>query len=148
MNNELRAAALAYLQQRHVLTLATCTPTDLWAAAVFYVNSGFDLIFLSAGHTRHAQNMAINPQAAATIQADYADWREIKGMQLEGRVQQLTGAEREMAITLYKTRFPFLQDAPPPVQRAFDQVNWYRLTPTRLYLVDNSQGFGHRDQVL
>ena len=148
MNSELRAAALAYLQQHHVVTLATCTAADLWAAAVFYVNSGFDLIFLSAGHTRHAQNLAANPQVAATIQADYTDWREIKGIQLEGRVQQLTGVEREMAITLYKTRFPFLQDAPPPVQRAFDQVNWYCLTPAHLYLIDNSQGFGHRDQVL
>ncbi len=148
MNSELRAAALDYLQQHHVVTLATCTAADLWAAAVFYVNSGFDLIFLSAGHTRHAQNLAANPQVAAAIQADYTDWREIKGIQLEGRVQQLTGAEREMAITLYKTRFPFLQDAPPPVQRAFDQVNWYRLTPAHLYLIDNSQGFGHRDQVL
>ncbi len=148
MNNDLRAAALAYLQQHHVVTLATCAAADLWAAAVFYVNSGFDLIFLSAAHTRHAQNIASNPQVAATIQQDYADWREIKGVQLEGSVQQLTGAAREMAIALYKTRFPFLQDAPPPVQRAFDQVNWYRLTPTRLYLIDNSQGFGHRDQVL
>lgn len=147
MTIDLRTAALDYLRQHHVLALATRTADDLWAAAVFYVNSGFDLIFLSAGHTRHAHHLATHPWAAATIQDSISDWREIKGIQLEGPVQQLAGAEQEMAEALYRTRFPFLQDAPDPIQRAFAQVNWYRLTPRHLYLLDNSHGFGHRDQI-
>jgi len=26
-------------------------------------------------------------------------------------------------------------------------VRWYRLEPQRLYFIDNSRGFGHRDEI-
>jgi uncharacterized protein len=64
------------------MTLATTGSLGLWAAAVFYANVEFELFFLSAGHTRHGQNLAESWQAAATIQEDYADWQEIQGIQL------------------------------------------------------------------
>ena len=54
-----RAQALAYLAAHHVVTIATHGPLGLWAAAVFYANDGFRLVFLSAGHTRHAQNLSL-----------------------------------------------------------------------------------------
>jgi uncharacterized protein YhbP (UPF0306 family) len=85
-----RDLALAYLANHQVMTLATTGPRGVWAAAVFYVNDGFDLIFLSAGHTRHAQNMTAVPHIAATIQEDYRDWQQIQGIQLEGSVSLLT----------------------------------------------------------
>lgn len=142
-----RQAALAYLQQHHVMTLATHGPDGLWAAAVFYASSGFDLYFLSAGHTRHAQNMAAMPRIAATIQEDYADWAVIQGIQLTGDVTQLSGAERLKANAWYQAKFTFLAQAPPLIQAAFEKVNWYRLRPYQLYFVDNTKGFGHRDEI-
>ena len=92
MSDETVKLALDYLAGHHVMTLATYGPEGLWAAAVFYANDGFQLYFLSAGHTRHARNMAASPQAAATIQEDYADWAAIKGIQLEGTVRPLINA--------------------------------------------------------
>lgn len=142
-----RERALAYLAAHQVMTLATNGPQGLWAAAVFYAHDGFRLYFLSSGHTRHAQNIAISPLVAATIQEDYADWGEIKGIQLEGEVEQLDGHEREEAIALYRTRHPFLHNPPVAIASALRKVNWYRLTPLRLYFVDNSRGFGHRDEI-
>jgi hypothetical protein len=142
-----RSAALAYLQQHQVMTLATHGPDGLWAAAVFYASSGFDLYFLSAGHTRHAQNMATTPRIAATIQEDYADWAVIQGIQLAGDAAQLSGAERLKAMALYQAKFTFLAQSPPPIRAAFEKVNWYRLRPYQLYFVDNSKGFGHRDEI-
>ena len=88
------------------------------------------------------------PLAAATIQADISRWEDIKGIQLEGHVQQLTGVAQANAIALYMRKFLFLQQALPPIQTALQKVNWYQLTPQNLYLLDNSKGFGHRDQVL
>jgi uncharacterized protein YhbP (UPF0306 family) len=143
-----RQAALAYLGQHHVMTLATNGPDGVWAAAVFYVNDGFDLYFLSAGNTRHAGNMAISPRVAATLQEDYADWSVIQGIQLAGEVFQLSGRKRLRAITLYRTKFPFLAQAPAAIKSAFEKVNWYWLRPYQLYFVDNSQGFGHRDEII
>ncbi len=130
------------------MTLATNGPDGLWAAAVFYASEGFDLYFLSAGHTRHAQNIAATPHIAAAIQEDYADWAAIQGIQLAGDVAQLSGVARLKAIAVYQAKFPFLSQAPTAIQAAFEKVNWYRLRPYQLYFVDNSRGFGHRDEIV
>lgn len=145
--SEARKCALSYLDAHHVMTLATHGPEGLWAAAVFYASDGFDLYFLSAGHTRHARNIAASPRVAATIQADYDDWSAIKGIQLEGTVRQLAGREREAAMTRYATKFSFLSQPIAVVEAALTRVNWYHLAPDRLYFVDNSRGFGHRDEI-
>jgi len=132
----------------HVMTLATNGPLGLWAAAVFYAHDGFRFVFLSAGHTRHARNMAASPQVAATIQEDYADWAAIKGIQLEGTVRPLAGQERDMVIALYAKKFSFLTQPVSVVEAALARVNWYCLSPSRLYFVDNGRGFGHRDEII
>jgi uncharacterized protein len=144
----LHQTVLAYLQSHQVMTLATVGERDgVWATAVFYANDQFDLYFLSAGHTRHAQNFRHQPHVAAAIQEDYADWPEIKGIQLEGDVVLLSGDERLAAIALYEARYPFLSQAHTQLRAALDKVNWYRLRPTRLYFIDNSRGLGHRDEL-
>lgn len=145
--HDLRQAALAYLAAHQVMTLATYGPDGVWAAAVFYVNKGFQLAFLSAPHTRHAQQMAANPQTAAAIQEDYRDWAEIKGIQLAGEVSLLTGAARAEMIDRYKEKYTFLAQADARMAAAMAKVNWYLLQPTRLYFIDNSRGLGHRDEI-
>lgn len=142
-----RAVAHAYLLAHSVLTLATTGDDGVWAAAVFYASDGFDLYFLSAGHTRHARHIAANPVVAGTIQADYVRWDSIKGIQLAGTVEQLHDAGRELAIGLYCAKFPFVATS-PELAPALRRVNWYRLRPHTLYFVDNSVAFGHRDTII
>ena len=140
----------AYLAGHHVMTLATCGAEGPWAAAVFYVNEGASLIFLSAPNTRHSQNLAQDNRCAATIQEDYREWPEIKGIQLEGRVIELQGAEEKRAQQLYGEKFPIvgpLAKVPPAIVKALARVRWYRLVPERLHFIDNSQGFGHREEI-
>ncbi|MDJ0924192.1 MAG: pyridoxamine 5'-phosphate oxidase family protein [Acidimicrobiia bacterium] len=144
-----RARALAYLADHHVMTLATNGPAGPWAAAVFYVNRGFDLVFLSAPDTRHASDLAANPNTAAAIHEDYEDWPEIKGIQIEGSVRRLRGSERIDAVAHYAKKYPIVRPgaAPAVVRAALARVGWYELTATRCFFVDNSQGFGHRDEI-
>lgn len=147
MDETVQARALAYLATHQVMTLATYGLEGVWATAVFYVNVGFNLFFLSAGHTRHAQNITAVSHIAATIQEDYKDWSAIKGIQLEGEVIQLTGTNRQQAIAYYQQKYPYVSPNNPQLATALQRVNWYRLTPTRLYFIDNSVGLGHRDVV-
>jgi uncharacterized protein YhbP (UPF0306 family) len=147
MRDDAAERALAYLADHHVMTLATQGPLGLWAAAVFYAGKGFQLYFLSAAHTRHARNIASSPQIAATIQEDYVDWRSIQGIQLEGKARRLEGEERDAAITLYGDKFPFVARPTVVVKEALARVEWYCLLPERLFFVDNSRGFGHRDEI-
>ena len=130
------------------MTLATNGAHGLWAAAVFYVHDSFRLYFLSADHTRHAQNIADSPYVAGTIQEDDAQWEKIKGMQFDGTITLLTGAARMRAITTYGKKYLFVTKDIPTIQKALAKVNWYALDLTHLYLIDNSKGFGHRDEIL
>ncbi|MBM4422254.1 MAG: pyridoxamine 5'-phosphate oxidase [Chloroflexi bacterium] len=146
----LREKALAYLRDHNVMTLATNGPLGLWAAAVFYVNDGFALYFLSAPTTRHIHNLEANPSVAATIHEDYKDWRAIKGIQLEGEVRRIAGAEQAAALVRYGLKFPIvgrLADAPAEIASAMSRIAWYKIAPSRLYFIDNSLGLGHRDEV-
>lgn len=144
-----REEALAYLANHHVMTLATTGPDGPWAAAVFYVSEGFELTFLSASSTRHATDLAADPRSAAAIHEDYSDWPDIKGVQLEGRVRRLTGKDRITAIARYARKFPVVgpDQAPELIRAALERVTWYRLVPDRCFFIDNSRGFGHRDEI-
>ena len=144
-----REEALAYLESHHVMTLATSGAEGPWAAAVFYVNDGFTLDFLSSPRSRHAGDLAANRRCAAAIHEDYPDWHDIKGIQLEGSVRQLSGADRLAAIARYARKFPVVRPdrAPELIRAALERIAWFELVPERCYLIDNSKGFGHRDEV-
>jgi hypothetical protein len=141
-----RAKMLAYLEAHNVMTLATAGP---WAAAVFYVNDDFTLYFLSSPQTRHAQALAANPRVAITIHEDYADWRSIKGIQLDGVAAQVPAEECTRVRGLYGAKFPLIGEASktPAIAKALAKIEWYKVTARSVYFVDNSVAFGHRDRI-
>lgn len=151
MPDALRERVLDYLRTHHVMTLATEGDQGPWAAAVFYVSDGFTLYFLSAPSTRHCTGIARRARVAATIQEDHADWPRIKGIQLEGVASELGGADADRARQLYGDKYPIvgkLAQAPAAIVEALAKIRWYRVVPDRLYFIDNSAGFGHRDQII
>lgn len=144
-------AAAEYLTGHNVMTLATQGAGGPWAAAVFYANDGHSLIFLSSPNTRHCRNLIQDARCAATIQEDYSNWAQIKGIQLEGRVTELQGAEENRAQQLYGKKFPIaspLGKVPSAIVKALARVSWFRLIPEHFYFIDNSKGFGHRDEIV
>ena len=146
-----RDRALAYLAGHHVMTLATAGPEGPWAAAVFYASEAFDLYFLSSPSSRHCVALRANAAAAATVQEDYADWRAIRGVQLEGRVEELAGDEAGRVQVLYGAKFPVASprdDTPAPIAAALAKVRWYRFVARHAFWIDNAAGFGKREQVL
>lgn len=146
MARDPRRLALDYLAAHHVMTLATHGEDGVWAAAVFYTHHEFDLFFLSADHTRHAQHLLRFARAAAAINDQESDWRAIRGIQLEGSVLRLAGAARAEAIARYLVRFPYLA-TDRELTAAFARVSWFHLRPERFYFIDNRQGLGHRDEI-
>jgi uncharacterized protein YhbP (UPF0306 family) len=139
-----------YLVTHHVMTLATHGADGPWAAAVFYASDGCELIFLSSPASRHGLDLAQDARCAATIQEDYREWAEIKGIQIEGRVRELRGEEERHAQRLYGGKFPLLSPlahVPPVIVKALAKVRWFRLVPERFHFIDNSKGFGHRDEI-
>ena len=142
-DDAVRRRVLAYLAAHNVMTVATTEP---WAAAVFYVNNGFRLHFLSAATTRHCARLAEDDRVAITVQEDGGDWRAIRGVQLEGTVAPVPAEALPGVKRLYAGKFPFAGAAgAPELVRALAKVDWYTVTPSRVCFVDNGRGFGHRD---
>ncbi len=154
--DDVRTIALEYLASHNTVSLATVGPDGPWATTVFYVNLGFTLYFLSEPTTQHVQNLAHSSTIAATVNEDYRDWREIKGIQMAAVCGEVA-SKREIARVLpaYLKKYPFVAQFLSPGQllsgmriagRALD-VRIYRVAPTRLLYLDNARGFSHREEI-
>jgi uncharacterized protein YhbP (UPF0306 family) len=154
MAEELKRQILQYLQAHNTMTLATCAANVPWAATVFYASEELNLYFFSAPDSRHCTDLAVNAKVAVTVQEDYRDWREIKGIQLEGNVALVDSVlEKAKALAVYARKYPdviklFMDPASGVFHRAFLKVKFYRVTPERVFFIDNAQGFGKRQELV
>jgi uncharacterized protein len=156
MEPDPRPDAQAYITGHNTVSLATLGPDGPWASSVFYVNLGFNLYFLSEPTTQHSRNIAGTPTISATINEDYKDWREIKGIQLSGVCAEVRGkVEAGRALAAYVKKYPFVATFLKPGQllrgmqiggRPLD-VRLYKISPTRLLFLDNARGFSHREEI-
>jgi len=135
----------AFLQVHHTLTLATCGDRgEPQAADLYYVLlDGLRLAFISAASSRHIANIRRDPRVACTIHAVVAEWRAIRGIQIEGTCAPLTGWEGMRAWARYLARFPFvLRDA--PLRQALHKMQPYAITPHWVRWIDNSVALGYK----
>ena len=138
-------SARRYLLEHNVLCLSTCIENSSWVAPVFYSVFNERIVFLSAPHTRHCKNIVLNPKVSASIQEDYKDWVEIKGIQLQGTVSRIGDDAIPSVIDAYAEKFPITgSEAPEEIRNALDKISWYELSVERLFFTDNSKGLGHR----
>lgn len=148
----LKKIILQYLASHHTLTLATVQTGEPHSATLFYVNIGFKLYFLSSPASRHGVNLARTAPVSATINEDYARWRSIKGIQLEGTVRKLGGLWENGKLALaFTQKFPDVADFfSSPLQLGEEiiakvkSVEFYELSPSRLLFLDNELGLSHR----
>jgi uncharacterized protein YhbP (UPF0306 family) len=154
MAEELKRQILDYLQGHNTMTLATCADNVPWAATVFYASEELNLYFFSTPDSRHCTNLAANAKVALTVQEDYRDWREIKGVQLEGEVALVDSVlEKAKALAVYARKYPdviklFTDPTSGVLHRAFQKVKFYRVTPERVFFIDNARGFGKRQELV
>jgi uncharacterized protein YhbP (UPF0306 family) len=154
MPDELKQEILRYIETHNTMTLATSMGDVPWAATVFYASDHFKLYFFSAPDSRHGQNLAANPRVGVTIQEDYRDWREIKGIQLEGTVKIVDSlTQKAKAMAAYARKYPkiiqlFTNPANGIFYQAFLKVKFYCITPKKLFFVNNEKGFGKREELI
>lgn len=101
------------------------------------------------------RNIEDSPDAAASIHHNPKNWQDIKGIQMEGVVNDGgTGPQAIAAFGLYLKRFAFSGNLPyQPFTNSLNSfkeqfnVNWYAFMPHRLVYVDNSIEFGYKLQL-
>ena len=169
-NIKLKETVLKYLEEHYTRTIATAKGGVPWAASVFYANDEFILYFLSDPDSRHSKDIEENSFVAVTVNEDYHDWRQIKGVQIEGKAELVvTEEEVARATVAYVAKYPFtavylkLMSTPfPKVVKYLDKflsrlpsapsfattVNhrFYKVTPAKVRFIDNAKSFGHNEE--
>ncbi|MGB6067582.1 MAG: hypothetical protein WBG50_22480 [Desulfomonilaceae bacterium] len=149
---ELEGAVIAYMDSFTTMTLACSTEDKPWTAAVYYARQGLDLIFFSSPTSRHSEIFSRNPLAAAAIHGDYRGWKEIKGLQMEGRIHSVTGPKaKARAISTYVKRHPFVREflsdplsISSKIASKMTKVKLYFFRPDAILYLNNEAGFGTR----
>jgi len=173
---DLKQVVLDYLSAHNTMTVATVRDNVPWAATVFYANDGFTLYFISNPDVCvHGQNIACNPSVAITIYEDYPltglnDWRKVQGIQMEGVAKMLTTEEEiAQAVRIYAEKYsftaPYLKSmfSFPQVVSVLNRLirklplvpdftassanRFYKVTPQRVWFVDNEISFEKRQEV-
>lgn len=128
----------------NTMTLATADAGRPHAAPVYFAASPqLELFFFSAGDSLHSRHLAQDPRVAAAIYPLCQGWQDIRGLQLHGTVALVESSPAwEAAWRFYQEKFPFVRALKAVVARN----RLYVLTPTWVRLVDNTQGFGHKQE--
>jgi uncharacterized protein YhbP (UPF0306 family) len=148
MSNQLITRIKQFLADHTTLTLATIARDGRpQAAPLFYAEmDDLSLIFISEKKVRHSQNIVRDNRVAATIYADGQQWQSIQGIQLEGTCKGLTGPPAQVARTIYLSKYPFIEKN-KLLKLMLHKVTFYQITPIWLRLIDNTRGFGHKEEL-
>jgi len=149
MDTELGRQIASFLAAHHVMSLATAGPGGPHAASLFYACDGLALIWVSEPASQHSRDIEADARVAATVAPDYSDFAAIRGVQIVGAAQRIVAAdEHKRQLAQLEKRYSFLgqlAEGPPKLREAYARTAVYRLQPTRIVLIDNSKGFGHKE---
>ena len=80
-------------------------------------------------------------KCAATIQNDGLEWEIIKGLQIKGIVELAD----ENDWDIYFKKFPYIKEN-KTLSNSLKKVNLYKFIISWARLIDNSKGFGNREE--
>ena len=133
------------------MSLATCHDGLPWSTDLCYASDdSCQLYFVSSVTKWHCQHIAADPRVSVSISGECSDWQEIKGLQLVGAASVVSKADREAVIETYLTKFPALKKLhqASEILRIFRESSFYRISSEWIRLIDNSKGFGHKDEMV
>ena len=133
-----------FMENHNTMTLATYGKGGTGAAAVFYatIKKSASLVFVSSPESDHIKNLEISKKCAATIQGDGLEWKEIKGLQLKGEINQAN----EKYWENYLGKYPYIRTN-EELSKALEKVNLYEFQITWARLIDNTIVFGNRTEI-
>ncbi|MGQ9501932.1 MAG: pyridoxamine 5'-phosphate oxidase family protein [Anaerolineae bacterium] len=149
MNAAVLEQVRAFLKAHHTLTLATRgSQGEPQAADLYYVLlDGLQMGFISSTSSRHIANIQRDPRVACTVHAVAHQWRDIRGVQIEGTCALLSGWDGMRAWARYVAHFPFvLRDA--PLLKALRGMQLYCITPHWVRWIDNSIELGYKVELV
>ena len=123
-----------FLQEHHVLSLATCSQSELSSCNLFYVydKDTNSFIVASSEDTNHIQHILQNSLVAGTVVLETKTIGKIQGVQFKG---EFVGLEESSLKKLYFKTFPYALAMNPKLWQI--KINYFKMT-------DNRLGFGKK----
>jgi uncharacterized protein len=142
---EQRSIIISFLTAHSTMALATVTAAIPQVTPVFYVSDdAMNLYWLSSPDSRHGANIAQNGNAAVTIFEPVWQWKDFRGLQIEGVVSLVTDERiREQLLTLYLRKFTRLPDLDSPAA----VTTMFVLAPKWLRWIDYGVRLGFKTEV-
>lgn len=152
---KLKKLAESFIAGWNIMTLATTSERGVWAAPVYYVYLDSCFYFFSDPESRHVRDALMSGQAACAISAFSASWRDIRGIQMKGRIKPVSGGWQAVNVfRAYIQKYSFVseffdsgQDMDPEMFLDRFRVKLYQFTPDETYYLDNSIRFGFREAI-
>lgn len=147
MDNATRDFVLGILGQARDLTLATIRQDGYpQATTVSYANDGLTIYVGIGKDSQKADNIRHNNKVSLTVNADYTDWREIKGVSMGAVAEILSDpADIRRAGDYLLKRFPQAAEWASPEQSG--QMAFLKIEPRVISVLNYEKGFGHTDLV-
>ena len=123
-----------FIQEHHVLTLATAVENEVSACSLFYAFDAKSNFFVvaSAEDTFHIQHIMQNSKVAGNILLETQEVGKIQGLQFRGIFRELKDVKLK---ALYFKNFPYATVMMPKLWQI--EVDYFKLT-------DNRLGFGKK----
>ncbi|MEA2099638.1 MAG: hypothetical protein U9P72_05875 [Campylobacterota bacterium] len=125
---------VSFLDEHHVLSLATSDANELSVCSLFYIFSQDELSFVvaSSDETLHINHIKKNKYIAGNIVLETKSVGKIQGVQFRGEFLELV--DKKLS-NLYFKAFPYSKILKPKLWRI--KVNYFKMT-------DNRLGFGKK----
>jgi len=145
MDKSMEDFVLGLIKNHNILTLATLRKDGYpQANTVSYANDGLTIYFSTAGDSQKVVNIKVNNKVSLTIDKDYPDWNQIKGLSMAATAEVLASPDEiQKAMACLIQKFPFLKDMPEPEE----PMAIIKITPGIISALNYDHGFGHTDLV-
>ena len=147
MDKSIQEFILGIINNGKDLTLATIRPDGYpQATTVSYANDGMTIYVAVGKGSQKADNIRHCNKVSLTINSDYLDWNQIKGLSMGALAEIINDPEEiKHAGAHMLERYPQVTEWVNSPQMA--DVVWLRISPQIISVLDYEKGFGHTDLV-
>ena len=137
MTNNTDKKIYSFIEEHHVLSLATSNNGQAYMANCFFIfnKDSNEFIFTSSIETRHGKEMLENSKVAASIVLETKTIGKIQGLQITGTASKLEGELEKKAKKQYLFKYPYAILKTETMWSI--SVDFFKLT-------DNRLGFGKK----
>jgi general stress protein 26 len=138
---------LELMGEHNIMTLATIREDGYpQATTVAYVNDGLTIYVVVSPDSQKVDNIKKCNKVSLTIDRDYEDWSQIKGLSMGAIAEIVTNPDEfERAIAILEHKFP--QIGKMSWHPTAETVALLKITPKVISVLNYGLGFGHTDLV-